>query len=131
MTKNTNPDILYTIVDEAPELASASLLPIIRFFSQSAGVEIGTMDISLAGRIIAAFPEYLTNEQQQSDDLANLGKIVKTKTANVIKLPNISASVPQLLAAITELQTQGYNLPSYPESAKHIKKKKFRLATMQ
>ena len=96
MPENTNPDILYTIVDEAPELASASLLPIIRFFSKSAGVEIGTMDISLAGRIIAAFPEYLTNEQQQSDDLANLGKIVKTKTANVIKLPNISASVPQL-----------------------------------
>jgi len=76
------------------------------------------MDISLAGRIIAAFPEYLTNEQQQSDDLANLGKIVKTKTANVIKLPNISASVPQLLTAISELQTQGYNLPNYPESAK-------------
>lgn len=118
MAKNTNPDILYTIVDEAPELASASLLPIIRFFSKSAGVEIGTMDISLAGRIIAAFPEYLTNEQRQSDDLANLGKIVKTKTANVIKLPNISASVPQLLAAISELQTQRYNLPSYPESAK-------------
>ena len=118
MPENTNPDILYTIVDEAPELASASLLPIIRFFSKSAGVEIGTMDISLAGRIIAAFPEYLTNEQQQSDDLANLGKIVKTKTANVIKLPNISASVPQLLTAISELQTQGYNLPNYPESAK-------------
>ena len=118
MPENTNPDILYTIVDEAPELASASLLPIIRFFSKAAGVEIGTMDISLAGRIIAAFPEYLTNEQRQSDDLANLGKIVKTKTANVIKLPNISASVPQLLTAISELQTQGYNLPNYPESAK-------------
>ncbi|MEL0127536.1 MAG: NADP-dependent isocitrate dehydrogenase [Paracoccaceae bacterium] len=118
MPENTNPDILYTIVDEAPELASASLLPIIRFFSKAAGVEIGTMDISLAGRIIAAFPEYLTNEQRQSDDLANLGEIVKTKTANVIKLPNISASVPQLLTAISELQTQGYNLPNYPESAK-------------
>ena len=102
MAEITNQDILYTIVDEAPELASASLLPVIRFFSKAAGINVGTKDISLAGRIISAFPEYLTEKQQQSDDLANLGKIVKTKTANVIKLPNISASIPQLLSAISE-----------------------------
>ncbi len=116
MANTTNPDILYTIVDEAPELASASLLPIIRFFSKAAGINIGTKDISLAGRIISAFPELLTAKQQQSDDLANLGKLVKTKTANVIKLPNISASIPQLLSAISELQNQGYDLPNYPEA---------------
>ena len=116
MAEITNPDILYTIVDEAPELASASLLPVIRFFSKAAGINIGTKDISLAGRIISAFPEYLTENQQQPDDLANLGKIVKTKTANVIKLPNISASVPQLLSAISELQDQGYDLPNYLEA---------------
>ena len=116
MAETTNPDILYTIVDEAPELASASLLPVIRFFLKAAGINIGTKDISLAGRIISAFPEYLTENQQQTDDLANLGKIVKTKTANVIKLPNISASVPQLLSAISELQNQGYDLPNYPEA---------------
>ena len=116
MAEITNPDILYTIVDEAPELASASLLPVIRFFSKAAGINVGTKDISLAGRIISAFPEYLTEKQQQPDDLANLGKIVKTKTANVIKLPNISASVPQLLSAISELQNQGYDIPNYPEA---------------
>jgi isocitrate dehydrogenase len=118
MAETTNPDILYTIVDEAPELASASLLPVIRFFSKAAGVHVGTKDISLAGRIISAFPEQLTEKQRQSDDLASLGHIVKTKTANVIKLPNISASVPQLLSAISELQNQGYKLPNYPEAPK-------------
>ena len=118
MANKTHHDILYTIVDEAPELASASLLPIIRFFSKAAGINIGTKDISLAGRIISAFPELLTAKQQQSDDLANLGKLVKTKTANVIKLPNISASIPQLLSAISELQDQGYKLPNYPEAPK-------------
>ena len=109
---------MYTIVDEAPELASASLLPIIRFFSNAAGVNFGTKDISLAGRIISAFPEQLTEKQRQPDDLGNLGQIVKTKTANVIKLPNISASVPQLLSAINELQKQGYKLPNYPDEPK-------------
>jgi len=109
-------DIIYTIVDEAPELASASLLPIIRAFAAPAGVEVGTKDISLAGRIIATFPERLTPEQQQSDDLAALGELVKTPEANVIKLPNISASVPQLVAAIKELQGQGYDIPDYPET---------------
>lgn len=116
MAKSVNPDILYTIVDEAPELASASLLPIIRTFAAAAGVSVGTKDISLAGRIISAFPEYLEAAQTQSDDLAVLGKLVKQPEANVIKLPNISASVPQLTAAIKELQEQGYNLPDYPEA---------------
>ena len=115
MAQNDTPDILYTIVDEAPELASASLLPIIRSFAAAAGVSVGTKDISLAGRIIATFPESLTEEQRQSDDLAALGELVKTPEANVIKLPNISASVPQLVAAIKELQSQGYTLPDYPE----------------
>ena len=116
MAKSVNPDILYTIVDEAPELASASLLPIIRTFAAAAGVSVGTKDISLAGRIISAFPEYLEAAQTQSDDLAVLGELVKQPEANVIKLPNISASVPQLTAAIKELQGQGYNLPDYPEA---------------
>ena len=116
MAKSVNPDILYTIVDEAPELASASLLPIIRTFAAAAGVSVGTKDISLAGRIISAFPEYLDAAQTQSDDLAVLGELVKQPEANVIKLPNISASVPQLTAAIKELQEQGYNLPDYPEA---------------
>ncbi|WP_372571899.1 NADP-dependent isocitrate dehydrogenase [Ruegeria jejuensis] len=115
MAEKTNPDILYTIVDEAPELASASFLPIIRKFAAAAGVSVGTKDISLAGRIIATFPENLSEAQRQSDDLAELGELVKTPEANVIKLPNISASVPQLVAAIEELQAQGYSIPNYPE----------------
>ena len=112
------PDIIYTKVDEAPELASASLLPIIRKFAAAAGVSVGTKDISLAGRILATFPEHLTDDQRQSDDLAELGRLVKTAEANVIKLPNISASVPQLVGAIKELQSQGYALPDYPDSPK-------------
>ncbi|MFT6460421.1 NADP-dependent isocitrate dehydrogenase [Pseudophaeobacter arcticus] len=115
MTENSNPDILYTIVDEAPELASASFLPIIRKFAAAADVSVGTKDISLAGRIISTFPEKLSPEQRQSDDLAELGELVKTPDANVIKLPNVSASVPQLVAAIEELQALGYDIPSYPE----------------
>jgi isocitrate dehydrogenase len=115
MADTSTPDIIYTKVDEAPELASASLLPIIRFFSGAAGVRVDTRDISLAGRIIAAFPEHLTEAQRQTDDLAALGELVKTPEANVIKLPNISASVPQLVAAVRELQAQGYALPDYPE----------------
>ena len=116
MAENNTPDILYTIVDEAPELASASFLPIIRRFVSSAGITVGTPDISLAGRIIATFPEGLSDDQRQSDDLAALGELVKTPGANVIKLPNISASVPQLVAAIEELQAQGYDIPAYPEA---------------
>jgi len=109
-------DIIYTKVDEAPELASASLLPIIRAFTREAGITIGTRDISLAGRILANFPQYLTDAQKQSDDLAELGKLVTQPDANVIKLPNISASQPQLNAAIKELQAQGYAIPTYPEN---------------
>ena len=110
------PDIIYTKVDEAPELASASLLPIIRRFAAAAGVSVETRDISLAGRILAAFPEHLSEAQRVSDDLAALGELVKTPQANIIKLPNISASVPQLVAAIRELQGQGHAIPDYPET---------------
>ena len=117
MTDQT-PDIIYTKVDEAPELASASLLPIIARFARAAGVSVGTRDISLAGRILAAFADQLPADQRQSDDLAALGELVKTADANVIKLPNISASVPQLQAAIKELQGQGYEIPDYPENPK-------------
>ena len=116
MTDQTTPDIIITKVDEAPELASASLLPIVRSFAAAAGVSIGTRDISLAGRILAAFPEYLREDQRISDDLAILGDLVKTPEANVVKLPNISASVPQLVAAIQELQGQGYAVPDFPEA---------------
>lgn len=116
MSDTSKPDVLYTIVDEAPELASASFLPIIRSFATAAGLTVGTKDISLAGRIISAFPESLPEALQQSNDLAELGQLVKTPEANVIKLPNISASVPQLLAAIQELQDKGYTLPDYPEA---------------
>ncbi|MDH5797046.1 MAG: NADP-dependent isocitrate dehydrogenase [Paracoccaceae bacterium] len=126
MAEKNQPDILYTKVDEAPELASASLLPIVRFFANAADVSIGAKDISLAGRIIAAFPEFLTEAQFQADDLAELGQLVKTPQANVIKLPNISASVPQLTAAIAELQGQGYALPDYPEEAVTEKEKDIR-----
>ena len=112
-------DIIYTTVDEAPELASASLLPIIKKFAAAAGLQVEKRDISLAGRIIAMFPEILTDDQRQSDDLAALGDWVKMPKANVIKLPNISASVPQLKAAISELQAQGYALPDYPDTPKN------------
>lgn len=111
-------DIIYTKVDEAPQLASGSFLPIIQSFTRPAGIAVGTKDISLAGRIIASFPEFLTAEQRQADDLAELGELVVRPEANVIKLPNISASQPQLDAAIKELQSQGYNLPLYPTDPK-------------
>ena len=107
-------DIVYTKVDEAPELASKSFLPIIQSFAKPAGILFGIKDISLAGRILANFPENLTGSQKQSDDLAILSELVKDPTANIIKLPNISASVPQLMVAIAELQGQGYDIPSYP-----------------
>lgn len=115
MASSKSPDIIYTKVDEAPQLASASLLPIIQSFANVAGITFGIKDISLAGRIIAAFPERLSDTQRQPDDLAELGELVKKPDANVIKLPNISASAPQLVAAIKELQSQGYDLPDYPE----------------
>ncbi|MDC5703741.1 NADP-dependent isocitrate dehydrogenase [Vibrio europaeus] len=109
------PTIIYTITDEAPALATYSLLPIIQSFTASSGINVDTRDISLAGRLIANFPEHLTEEQRIGDALAELGELAKTPEANIIKLPNISASIPQLQAAIKELQDKGYNLPNYPE----------------
>jgi isocitrate dehydrogenase len=111
----TSSKIIYTLTDEAPALATYSFLPIVEAFTKVSGVEVETRDISLSGRVIAAFPEYLTEEQRQSDDLAYLGELVKKPEANIIKLPNISASVPQLKATIKELQEKGYQLPDYPE----------------
>ena len=113
----TSSKIIWTNVDEAPALASYSLLPIIKAFTKGSGIDIGISDISLAGRIIANFPERLTAEQKISDYLQQLGKLVKTPDANIIKLPNISASVPQLQSAINELQEKGYDIPNYPEEA--------------
>jgi isocitrate dehydrogenase len=108
--------IVYTLTDEAPALATASLLPIIEAFAGAAGIEVETRDISLAGRILAAFPDHLTDEQRVDDALAELGRLATTPDANIIKLPNISASVPQLKAAIEELHAAGYAVPAYPEA---------------
>ena len=115
MAGNKEMDIVYTIVDEAPELASGSFLPIIQAFSSHANVTVGTKDISLAGRILSVFPESLNDSQRQSDDLQELSGMVTRPSANVIKLPNISASVPQLKAAIAELQQQGFGIPNYAD----------------
>ena len=112
------PRIIYTKTDEAPFLATHSLLPIIESFTQSSGINVETKDISLAGRILAVFPEVLTEDQKVADALAELGELAKTPEANIIKLPNISASIPQLKAAITELQAQDYKLPNYPDEPK-------------
>ncbi|WP_336127283.1 NADP-dependent isocitrate dehydrogenase [Mesoflavibacter sp. CH_XMU1422-2] len=114
---SNSPKIIYTITDEAPALATRSFLPIVKSFTASSGVEIETRDISLAARILAVFPDVLTEEQRVSDDLAFLGDLAKTPQANIIKLPNISASIPQLTAAIKELQAKGYAVPDYPEEA--------------
>ena len=112
---STEQKIIYTETDEAPRLATFSFLPIIKAFSDAAGVQVETRDISLAGRILASFPEWLSEEQQIADHLAELGALTQDTSANIIKLPNISASNPQILAAIKELQEQGYALPEYPE----------------
>ena len=109
------PTIIYTKTDEAPALATYSFLPIIKAFAEPAGVSVETRDISLAGRILAVFPEYLSEDQRIDDALAELGALAKRPEANIIKLPNISASIPQLKAAIAELQAKGYGLPDYPE----------------
>lgn len=109
--------ILYTLTDEAPALATRSFLPIVQSFAKPAGILVETRDISLAARILAVFPEYLTEAQKVRDTLAELGEIAKTPEANIIKLPNISASLPQLKAAISELQEQGYAIPNYPDQA--------------
>ncbi len=118
--------IIYTITDEAPALATHSLLPIIKAFTASSNIIIETCDISLAGRILAAFPDFLTSEQQVSNALAELEELVKTPDANIIKLPNISASVPQLTNAIAELQSKGFNIPNYPTEAKNKEDKEIR-----
>jgi isocitrate dehydrogenase len=118
--------IIYTKVDEAPALATYSLLPIINAFTRPAGIAVETRDISLAGRILANFPDHLTAQQKQSDDLAELGELAKTPEANIIKLPNISASVPQLKGAIKELREQGYQVPDYPDEAKTPEEKAIR-----
>ena len=115
--------IIYTKTDEAPMLATYSFLPIINAFSKAAGVSVELRDISLAGRILAVFPEYLTPQQKQPDALSELGELAKTPEANIIKLPNVSASLPQLQAAVKELQSQGYKLPEYPENPKDDKEK--------
>uniref|UniRef100_UPI001180DD4E NADP-dependent isocitrate dehydrogenase n=1 Tax=Nitrospira cf. moscoviensis SBR1015 TaxID=96242 RepID=UPI001180DD4E len=115
--------IIYTKTDEAPMLATYSFLPIINAFTKAAGVTVELRDISLAGRVLAVFPEYLTPAQKQPDALAELGELAKTPEANIIKLPNISASIPQLVATIKELQQQGYKLPDYPENPKDDKEK--------
>ncbi|RAE96634.1 NADP-dependent isocitrate dehydrogenase, partial [Burkholderia multivorans] len=107
--------IIYTRTDEAPLLATYSLKPIIEAFATSAGVDVETRDISLAGRVLAQFADRLPADQQVADALTELGELAKTPAANIIKLPNISASVPQLKATIAELQSQGYDLPDYPE----------------
>jgi len=109
------PTIIYTKTDEAPFLATHSLLPVIQGFTKSSGIQVETRDISLAARILAVFPDYLTDSQKVGDHLAELGELAKSPAANIIKLPNISASVPQLKSTIAELQAQGYGLPDYPE----------------
>ncbi len=118
--------IYYTLTDEAPALATVSLLPIIKAFAKPAEVEVELRDISLAGRILAAFPESLTDKQRKSDDLAFLGKLATTPDANIIKLPNISASIPQLTAAIKELQEHGYKVPDYPMDPKTDQEKEIK-----
>ena len=113
-----NQTIIYTLTDEAPYLATAAFLPVVQTFAAAAGVDVATSDISLAARILAAFPERLSDDQRVPDNLAALGRLTQEPDANIIKLPNISASMPQLLAAITELQGKGYDLPAYPENPK-------------
>src|SRR6188472_4388334 len=107
--------VIYTYTDEAPALATHSFLPIIRAFARPAGIEVELRDISLAGRILAQFPDLLTDEQRVPDALAELGELARTPEANIIKLPNVSASNPQMKAAIKELQDAGYAIPDYPE----------------
>lgn len=118
-----NSKIIYTLTDEAPMLATYSFLPIVKAFTEPAGIAIETRDISLAGRILANFPEFLTEDQRISNDLIELGQLCTTPEANIIKLPNISASIPQLKAAIKELQSQGYALPEYPEDPSNDQEK--------
>jgi isocitrate dehydrogenase len=122
----TTAKIIYTLTDEAPALATYSLLPIVQAFTRSAGLTVETRDISLAGRVLANFPDDLTPAQRQSDDLSELGELAKTPQANIIKLPNISASLPQLKAAIVELNAQGYKVADYPEDPRDEAQKKLK-----
>ena len=116
-------NIIYTITDEAPALATRSFLPIVKSFVKSSGIEIETKDISLAARILSTFTEFLTEDQQVEDALAELGKLVTKPEANIVKLPNISASIPQLKAAISELQSKGFEIPNYPDTPKNEEEK--------
>ena len=125
MTTGTS-KIVYTLTDEAPMLATYSLLPIVRAFTAPAGIEVVASDISVAGRILAEFSDYLTDEQRVPDNLGELGRLAKQPEANIIKLPNISASAPQLIAAVKELQARGYHVPDYPEEVKSDADKKIR-----
>jgi len=125
MAKDT-PKISWTLTDEAPMLATFSLLPIIRAFAKESGIEVELRDISVAGRIIANFPENLTEEQKIPDELTALGKLALTNEANIVKLPNISASIPQLKEAIKELQEQGYDVPDYPDEPKNDAERKIK-----
>ncbi|RTL16628.1 MAG: NADP-dependent isocitrate dehydrogenase [Burkholderiales bacterium] len=126
MTAEKTPQIVYTLTDEAPRLATASLLPVVQAFAAQAGIDVVTSDISVAGRILGQFPERLTEEQRVPDNLAALGKLTLKPEANIIKLPNISASVAQLKAAIKELQDKGYNIPDFPEKPQTDEEKDIR-----
>ena len=120
------PTIIYTLTDEAPMLATYAFLPIVRAFAEPAGIQVKSSDISLAARILAEFPDYLTEAQRVPEILAELGRLTQLPDTNIIKLPNISASVPQLVAAIGELQAKGFKLPDYPQDPKTDEEKEIR-----
>src|SRR5215472_10699114 len=120
------PAIIYTLTDEAPLLATYAFLPVVRAFAEPAGIEVKTSDISVAGRILAEFPDYLTEDQQVPDNLAELGRLTQLPDTNIVKLPNISASVPQLIAAVKELQGKGFKIPDFPQSPKTDEDKEIR-----
>jgi isocitrate dehydrogenase len=120
------PKIIYTLTDEAPLLATCSLLPVIRTFTAPAGIDVVKSDISLAARILAEFSDHLSAEQKVPDNLGELGRLTQNPNTNIIKLPNISASVPQLVAAIKELQARGYKVPDFPEEPKTAEEKTIR-----
>ena len=125
------PTIIYTLTDEAPLLATYAFLPIVAAFTEPAGINVKSSDISVAARILAEFPDYLTEEQRVPDNLAELGELTQLPDTNIIKLPNISASVPQLLAAIKELQDKGYEMPDYPGDPKTDEEKDIKAALRQ
>ena len=123
------PTIIYTLTDEAPLLATHAFLPIVQTFTEQAGIKVKPSDISLATRILAEFPDYLTEAQRVPDNLAELGGLTQLPDTNIIKLPNISASVPQLTAAIKELQDKGYEIPDYPADPKTDEEKAIKSGT--